>query len=103
VGILSREAQTVVHSGSKLVQKEGEMLSRIRLAWRILRGKGFTEPRKVTYVHNVEDENKFVQLVPYQDKILALDAQGKVWIISHEHYGLYRPSCELFMESPRPY
>jgi hypothetical protein len=75
----------------------------MKLAWRILRGKGTYDSGKVLYVTISETENKFVQLVPYQDKILALDARGKVWIISHEHYGLYRPSCELFMESPRPY
>ena len=79
------------------------MLSRIKLAWRILRGKGFYETRKVLYVSNVAEENKFVQLVPYQDKMLALDAQGKIWVIDHEHYGLYSPTCQLFMESPRAY
>ena len=79
------------------------MLVKLKLIWKFLRGKGLYDPRKIVYVSNVEDENKFVQLISYQDKILALDAQGKIWVISHEHYGLYMASCELFMESPRAY
>ena len=79
------------------------MLVKLKLIWKFLRGKGLYDPRKIVYVSNVEDENKFVQLISYQDKILALDAQGKIWVISHEHYGLYKTSCELFMESPRAY
>ena len=77
------------------------MLVKLKLIWKFLRGKGLYDPRKIVYVSNVEDENKFVQLLSYQDQILALDAQGKIWVISHEHYGLYKARYELFMESPR--
>lgn len=77
------------------------MIDRLKFAWRILTRKGLYEPRNVSYVSNVEPENKFVQLIPYRDQLLALDAQGKIWVIE-TGYGFSREAhYQLFMESPR--
>jgi len=76
------------------------MFTRIKEAWQVLRGDWHIKQKNI-YVHDAGPENRFVQLVPWRDDILALDAQGRIW-------SLYRiddtfPSVQLLMESPRSY
>ena len=77
------------------------MFTRIKEAWQVLRGDWHIK-QKTIYVYDAGPENRFVQLVPWRDQILALDAQGKIWELLYWPGDTY-PSVQLLMESPRSY
>lgn len=81
------------------------MLTRIKEAWKVLTGKGQRIERpKYVCVTSSEPENKFVQLVYFEGRILALDAQGKIWILDYRPCEYpYSFTTQLVQESPRPY
>jgi hypothetical protein len=80
------------------------MFTRLKLAWRILCGKGYGyNPSKVIYVEQNKANNQFVQLLVWRDTVLALDAQGKIWELRSEMGYPYGFVNQLVQESPRSY
>lgn len=57
------------------------MFTRIKEAWAVLRGKRWVKQKSI-YVRDEGDPNRFVQLVPYRDYMLALTASGQVYRLS---------------------
>ena len=80
------------------------MWSRIKQAWRVLRGKGYIpSPTKTIYVDSGLPRNQFVQLLAWRDTVLALDAEGKIWELRTEVGYPYAFVNQLVQESPRSY
>lgn len=73
------------------------MFTRLKEAWQVLRGRWWVKQKNI-YVYASDPENKFVQLVPWRDNILALDAQGKIWLLGVEYDGF--PTANLWIISP---
>jgi len=76
---------------------------RIRVAWQVLCGRKclLTDAsNKVIYVQDSGPEGKFVQLMPWRDQVLALDNNGRIWMLDLS-YGVNDFKVQLVMESPR--
>jgi hypothetical protein len=78
------------------------MLTRIKEAWKVLTGKDIVVQGK-NYFRLVppDPENKFVQLIPWRDQLLALDAHGKIWQLTPDSYSGSGFSNQLLQESPK--
>ena len=77
-------------------------VGRMKAAWRILWGGTYPTTHYAT-VTITEANNKFVQLVPWRDIILALDAQGKIWVLNELYPDGQNFAISFLMESPRVY
>lgn len=73
------------------------MFTRIKEAWEVLRGKWWIKQKSI-YVQDEGDPNRFVQLVPYRDGMLALTASGQVYRLNIWPGDQYY--MELIFESP---
>ena len=77
------------------------MIQRLKKAWAVLRNK--TRLPETIYVYPAEhNTNKFVQLVPWRDSVLALDAEGKIWSLTAPYNDGYFVN-QFIQESPRRY
>ncbi len=83
-----------------------KMFKRLKTAWGFLTGKYPVNKIPLVYVHDGGPENRFVQLLAWQDVVLALDAQGKIWKLRPSD-GYYPSGCyftnQLIQESPHRY
>jgi alpha-tubulin suppressor-like RCC1 family protein len=75
---------------------------RVVPAWKFLTGKYPVNKTQTVYVESGKPENQFVQLIAWQDSILALDAQGKIWELRHERGYPWGFVNTLVQESPCP-
>jgi hypothetical protein len=79
------------------------MFNRIKTAWSILRGRIYLpKPSEVIYVQS-SGPPRWVQLLNYQDRVLALDSEGTVWDLREDFYGSGQFVCQIMIESPRKY
>lgn len=73
------------------------MIQRLKDAWAVLRGKWRVKQRSI-YVRDEGNPNRFVQLIPYHDGILALTASGQVYRLNLWPTDQYY--MELIFDSP---
>lgn len=80
------------------------MFTRLKQAWRVLRGKVFVPSHQTIYVQSGKANNQFVQLLAWRDTIVALDAQGKIWELRDASYpgGGGGFVCQYLQDSPGP-
>ena len=74
------------------------MFTRIKQAWTILRGKVLIPER--VYVHEL-GPYRWIQLLNYQDRVLALDTEGTIWQLHEDYYGSGFFTTKIVQESPR--
>jgi hypothetical protein len=67
-------------------------MNRIKAAWEALNGRyagNIRSPEKIYVYREAEYSNRFVQLLNFQDHILALDAEGKIWDVGYDNHGYF--------------
>jgi alpha-tubulin suppressor-like RCC1 family protein len=77
---------------------------RIATAWKVLTGKQCLLTDAATrfvYVQHPGRDGQIVQLATSQDRILALDNNGDVWMMRELEYGSSNFQIQFLMESPR--
>jgi hypothetical protein len=81
------------------------MFTKLKQAWQVLQGKVYVSSYpKTIYVQSGKADNQFVQLLNWRDSVLALDAQGKIWLLNYDEYGCGAGFvCQFLQESPRSY
>ena len=78
------------------------MFTKVKQAWRVLRGKLYIPSgSNVIYVEQSKANNQFVQLLAWQDTVIALDAQGKIWELRPD-YPIRGFVCSYLQDSPSP-
>jgi hypothetical protein len=76
------------------------MFTKIKQAWKVLRGKIWVpSPAPVIYVQN-SGPTRWIQLLNYQDRVLALDTEGTIWQIKEEYGGSGFFITEIVLHSP---
>ena len=77
------------------------MFARIKQAWKVWHGKVWVPaPAPVIYVRDSAPTH-WIQLLNYQDSILALDTEGTIWQLREDHYGSGFFTIQIVQESPR--
>jgi hypothetical protein len=77
------------------------MFTRIKQAWKVLRGRVWVpSPTPVIYVQN-SGPTRWIQLLNYQDRVLALDTDGTIWQLREDYYGSGFFTTQIVQESPR--
>jgi hypothetical protein len=77
-------------------------MKRLKAAWLALRGHYIKVPERI-YVYSDGDPRRWVQLLNYQDRILALDGEGTIWIVAEDYGGSNMFHTQILIESPRRY
>ena len=62
-------------------------MKRLKQAWRALCGEYLFSPKKIYVGIHPGRPERWVQLLNYQDKIIALTGEGDLWVIEPGHDG----------------
>lgn len=72
--------------------------NRLRTTWNALCGRVVAP--KIEYV---TPEPRWIQILHWQDNLLALDNLGQVWLIRTDFHGQFVVNCPPVLTTPRRY